>query len=132
MNKALSEAWGKLKADLEWRGPNDKKMGHVFLPRLLAEALLEQFECGEIQAMGKVKDRAFVRLRDIKEGDELEIGEGFICMSRGSRRVVQETKVGEEKPCQYYVICIPELPSVRHYLSTSLDDQGRLTGFYKL
>lgn len=31
----------KLRADLEWRGPNDRKAGHICLPREMAEQLLE-------------------------------------------------------------------------------------------
>jgi hypothetical protein len=34
-------AIAKLRADLDWRGPNEKKAGHICLPREMAEQLLE-------------------------------------------------------------------------------------------
>jgi hypothetical protein len=34
-------AVAKLRADLDWRGPNEKKAGHICLPREMAEQLLE-------------------------------------------------------------------------------------------
>jgi hypothetical protein len=36
-----AEAQAKIRADLDWRGPNDKAMRHVVLTREQAEALLD-------------------------------------------------------------------------------------------
>lgn len=38
------QAIDKLRADLEWHGPSGKVMGHVVLPRALAQALLKAID----------------------------------------------------------------------------------------
>lgn len=38
---ALAEALAKIEQEIDWRGPNGRVMGHVVLPRRLAEVVRE-------------------------------------------------------------------------------------------
>jgi hypothetical protein len=58
-DRLIADAIHKMDRDLEWRGPNNRAMGHVVLTRDLARAVLDRLrECEDEPDGDDYADRA--------------------------------------------------------------------------